>query len=279
MTPMDTNINLKTEKTLMTQHPGMTTPTPNEQPLQQAMASSFYEQLITRPTEAANDTAPPEVEADSTRTGLASTTVPGHLSRDRALTFNIIGPRLIAARELNGIPQQEAARNAGMGNSTQLSLWEQGRRAPPLYALLTAAKTLNVSMDFIFGLSDDPERDARAARRNACIRAVHQMLTTTAETIASGLEASDALAGPDASNFRELMDAASALTSAVEQLHRLNVEVFEGLPGGATVLAAVERMERVQLKGRDVLSRHDNFAECMRLQIAAIGPLRQGDTG
>lgn len=239
---------------------------------------NIYSQLIVRPTVAANDAVNSNADADCTNPREASAASSINMSPDRALTFNIVGPRLIAARELNGIPQKEAARNAGLGNSTQLSLWEQGRRVPPLYALVNMAKTLGVSMDFIFGLSADPERDARAARRNACVHAVHQMLGKTAETIADGIEASDTLVGPDASNFREVLDAASALTAAIVQLHRLNVEAFEGLPGGATVLAAVNRMEQVQLKGRNVLQRHDAFAERMRLQIAAIGPLGQGET-
>lgn len=222
---------------------------------------------------AANDAVTPDLDADCTSTSEASGPPPVHMSRDRALTFKTIGPRLIAARELNGIPQQEAARLSGMGNPTQWSLWEQGRRAPPLYALLSAANTLGVSMDFLFGLSDDPERDARAARRNACVRAVQHMLTQTAENIADGIESSDTLAGPDASNFRELLDAASALTAAVERYHQLNVQQFEESRGGATVLAAAGRMEEVQIKGRGALRGHDAFAERMRLQIAAIGPL------
>lgn len=233
-------------------------------------------QLADRPALAANDAVTRDLDADCTSTREASGPPPVHMSRDRALTFNTIGPRLIAARELNGIPQQEAARLAGMGNPTQWSMWEQGRRAPPLYAVLAASKTLGVSMDFLFGLSDDPERSARAARRNACIRAVHHMLTTTAETIVSGIEASDTLVGPDASNVRELLDAACELTTAVDRYHQLNTEQFEDSRGGATVLAAVSRMEQVQFKVRDVLQRHDAFGERMRLQIAAIGPLGQG---
>ena len=192
------------------------------------------------------------------------------MSRDRALTFNTIGPRLVAARELNGIPQQEAARLAGMGNSTQLSLWEMGRRAPTLDGLLAVANTLGVSMDFIFGLSDDPERDARSARRNSCIRAVNSMLTKTAERIADFIDSSDSLAGPDAANFRELLTAASELSAAAEQYHRLNREQFETSPGSATLLAATERMDRVRLKARATLRGHDAFAESMRLQISTI---------
>lgn len=222
---------------------------------------------------AANDAAITDVEVHGVSAGEGGGPQPMQMSRDRALTLNTIGPRLIAARELNGIPQQEAAKLAGMGNPTQWSMWEQGRRPPPLYALLAASKTLDVSMDFLFGLSGDPERDARAARRNSCVRAVRQMLTQTAENIADGIEASDTLVGPDAGNFRELLDAASALTAAVDRYHQLNVQQFEESRGGATVLAAVGRMEEVQIKCRGVLRGHDAFAERMRLLISAIGPL------
>lgn len=239
-----------------------------------AMFSGLGQQRAPAASLAANDDATPaDIDADCTSTSKAIGSPSVHMSRDRALTLNTIGPRLIAARELNGIQQQEAARLAGMGNPTQWSQWEQGRRAPPLYAVLAAANTLHVSLDFLFGLSEDPERDARAARRNACVRAVHSMLTKTAETIADGIEASDSLAGPDASNVRELLDAGSALTTAVERFHQLNIEQFEDSRGGATVLAALGRMEQVQFKIRDVLRRHDAFGERVRVKIAAIGPL------
>lgn len=237
------------------------------------VAASMFAQLAVRPSEAANDAATSDIDADHTNANKADNPPAVQMSRDRALTFNVIGPRLVAARALNGIPQQEAAQLAGMGNGTQWSLWEAGRRAPPLYALLAAAKTLGVSMDFLFGLSDDPERDARAARRNSCIRAVRHMLTKTAENIADCIETSDTLAGPDASKFRELLHAASGLLAAVGRYHQLNVQQFEESPGGATVLAAAGHMEEVQIKCRGVLRGHDAFSERMRLQIAAIGPL------
>lgn len=238
-----------------------------------AVAGNIFSQLMVRPALAANDAISPDLNSDSAVTGESDSSPQAQMSRDRALTFNTIGPRLIAARNLNGVPQQEAAQLAGMANGTQWSLWEAGRRAPPLYAVLAASKTLGVSMDFLFGLSDDPERDARAARRSACIRAVRQMLTQTAESIAERIESSDALAGPDANNFRELLDAASALTAAVERYHQLNVLQFEESRGSATVLAAAGRMEEVEIKCRGVLRDHDASAERMRLQILAIGPL------
>lgn len=238
-----------------------------------ALAVNIFSQLIVRPTLTANDAVTLDLNVNRISAGEVGGPQPAQMSRDRALTFNTIGPRLVAARELNGIPQQEAARMAGMGNPTQWSMWELGRRAPPLYALLAASKTLGVSMDFLFGLSDDPERDARAARRTSCVRAVRQMLTQTAESIADRIESSDALAGPDASNFRELLDAAAALIAAVGRYHQLNVLQFEESRGGATVLAAAGRMEEVEIKCRGVLRGHDAFAERMRLLVSAIGPL------
>lgn len=237
-----------------------------------SVTAGMFAQLA-RPALAANDPITPDPTSDRAAACEADGPASVQMSRDRALTFNILGPRLIAARNLNGIPQQEAAQLAGMANGTQWSLWEAGRRAPPLYAVLAASKTLGVSMDFLFGLSEDPERDARAARRNSCVRAVRQMLTQTAESIADRIESSDALAGPDASNFRELLNAASALTASVERYHQLNVEQFKESRGGATVLAAAVRMEEVQMKCREVLRGHDALAERMCLLTPAIGSL------
>ena len=222
----------------------------------------------------ANDSA----SADTPRSGVPpGAAQPEALSRDRALTLSTIGPRITAARELNGISQTDAAKLLGYKTPAQLSLWEMGRRVPPIYQLARASSALGVSMDFLFGLSADPERDARAARRNACVRATHAHLSQVAENIAQLIEGSDNLAGPSAAHFRDIVGAARDLTDAVTKFHRLNVAAFQEMPGGATLLAATDRMEAIELRSARVLQQHDEHAREMAARLAAIQAIEQPD--
>lgn len=235
------------------------------------------------PSTAANDASVGSAGDDAedvrapVHASIAQATSKRQMSRDMALTFNVIGPRLIAARELSGITQTNAARLVGMANSTQWSLYEGGRRAPPLHVILSAAKALGVSLDFIFWMDDDPERSARKARRNSCVRATSSMLLQIANDIASLIDSSDNLSGPDAQNFRELLSASRELTEAVANLHRLNVKTFESARGGATVLAAAERLGKLQLKCTRVLAQHDAEVQAMAARLVAIRLGQQED--
>ena len=82
-------------------------------------------------------------------------------THDRAAMVKIIGKRLKEARELCGISQIEAARRLGMGNST-LSKAESGMRSDggdaetvSVDLIYAAAKVYEVSVDFLFGRSDE----------------------------------------------------------------------------------------------------------------------------
>lgn len=189
---------------------------------------------------------------------------------DRAATRLMLAPRLIAARELAGYTQTEAAEKFGYKTPAQLSLWEMGRRMVPLHQIYRAASIYGVSTDFLFSISSDPERDAGRARRNACVRATHAHLTCIADSIASLIDGADNLAGPNAVHFRELLSTSRELTEATSTFHRLNVALFESARGGATVLAAAERLGKMQLKSSHVLAKHDEEAQAMAARLAAI---------
>jgi DNA-binding XRE family transcriptional regulator len=75
--------------------------------------------------------------------------------------------RMIAARELNGYSQTEAALLIGWKTPTQLSLIEQGKRIPPHYVLLLISRAYGVSTDFLYALDDEAERDSRTAGKKA----------------------------------------------------------------------------------------------------------------
>jgi len=63
--------------------------------------------------------------------------------------------RLRAAREQQGFTQQELSRLCGFGIN-QVNRFETGIREPSTTGLKTIANVLNVSMDYLAGLTENP---------------------------------------------------------------------------------------------------------------------------
>ena len=66
-----------------------------------------------------------------------------------------VGKRLRAARRARGLSQEDIA-SVTMNSRELISLVENGRSGLSPAKLFTAAEHLNVSMDYLFGLTDDP---------------------------------------------------------------------------------------------------------------------------
>lgn len=69
------------------------------------------------------------------------------------MTFRI--DRLREARERLGISQRELARRCGMSD-VQIGRYEKGLIDPTSTSLKQMAQTLNLSSDYLLGLTDDP---------------------------------------------------------------------------------------------------------------------------
>jgi transcriptional regulator with XRE-family HTH domain len=80
---------------------------------------------------------------------------------DQAYIVKTFGDRMIQARELCGISQQRAAELLGYANSSKLAKIEAASdtNSVPLWLIPKAAEIYGVSVDYLFGVSDDWERD------------------------------------------------------------------------------------------------------------------------
>lgn len=88
------------------------------------------------------------------------------VSRANAQVSQIIVSRLREARHLCGLSQTEAAVRLGFANGSGLCKLEQGAtHAVPLWVLARAARVYEVSADYLMGLTDDWEADARLTER------------------------------------------------------------------------------------------------------------------
>lgn len=173
----------------------------------------------------------------------------------------IIGARMRSARTLNGMSQEDCAKDLGYSNSTQLSLAEKGDRLPPTAILVRASEVYGVSMDYLMGLSDEPERDPRAAERNARFRQVNTVIESTGRTIVTAV-LSHMNSGPTVITTRHLIRRSEALVECVENLRKLNLKAFdEDLRGSATVMRAVDELMLELSTARRAIDHHERVLE------------------
>ncbi|GAB3390734.1 helix-turn-helix domain-containing protein [Lysobacter fragariae] len=87
----------------------------------------------------------------------ASLVVPSKLTQHELV--KTVGQRLREARELNNLSQSEAARRFGYANPSKLSKVEAATdtNSVPLWLIRNAAEVYEVSVDFLFGVTDDWE--------------------------------------------------------------------------------------------------------------------------
>ncbi|VTU25064.1 helix-turn-helix protein [Variovorax sp. SRS16] len=182
---------------------------------------------------------------------------------ERGLAANVIAKRLVAARELNGFSQNELAKALGYKNSAQLSQWEQCKRPPPLHMLIATADALAVSVDYLLGRCDDPERDLRAVRRYSAIRAVRSILTAAAERVADAFDTDERVVGAGTADIRALLHAVEACVARSGRLR-------SGHGGKEEVLDAIDRLEGAALKVGIALRRHDDEDARQRERLALI---------
>lgn len=182
-------------------------------------------------------------------------------SEENAKLRRIVGERFIAARDINGYHQQEAAEMIGYGNGTQLSLVEKGERLPPVPVFIRAVEVFGVSVDYLMGLSDEPERDPRMAERQSAMRHVSGMVMGLSEVVVNQLQLYLTRGAPSVMATRSLLQSGQALIDAVQTMRSRNPDAFDELLGGATVERTHEEFAKALLSAKSILDRHDRMSE------------------
>lgn len=198
----------------------------------------------------ANDnTAPPMDNAsDPSR---ASDGVGDASLENRRLAI-LIGSRIRAAREANGVSQGELAKAIGHAKQTQPSLWEAGKRLAPISELPGLAKALDTSADFLLGLTDDMDADPSAARRGLLVQHLRDQLEAVAGSLAdvaleSGLELEGSIRNS------KLLTRCEAVRVALDRFRAANEAQFDDLRGGALLERTMrELMEAANAVGAEL---------------------------
>lgn len=171
----------------------------------------------------------------------------------------IVSERFIAAREMNGFSQSEAAEKIGYKTSTQLCLWEQGKRLPPIDQMLIVCMVYGVSLDYLYGLSDEPERDPRMATQQAMMMQVQDMLKANAQAVTCALLVQVRAGGPSMATVRALHARASESAAAIRRFQELNKKKFECMPGSNTLMVTAAALEDCTREAMEVIVRHDSI--------------------
>lgn len=188
--------------------------------------------------------------------------LPKTRNEDNAVLRRQIGTRFKEARLLMGWDQIVAAKKLGYENSTQISLVEKGARMPPIGLVIHASQIYAVSVDFLVGESEEPNRDPKQAEKHAVLRHVAGMLGKHTEVVTSAVLQYLSHGAPAVVAARELHLRVDAAVDAIRRLRELNPEAFDGeLRGGATVLAACDELATAAIRAKSVLERRDREVE------------------
>ncbi|MGH8856585.1 MAG: helix-turn-helix domain-containing protein [Polaromonas sp.] len=139
----------------------------------------------------------------------------------------VIGRRISAAREMNGLLQSQLAEMLGFSSSAQLCLWEAGKRLPPLYCITLLSTNLSVSVDWLLGLDPEPERDSATAARNATVRRMADLLDRNARAVADVLLETHRFDPAPELRSTKICSLVVELCDSVDRYRAANVEAFE----------------------------------------------------
>jgi transcriptional regulator with XRE-family HTH domain len=162
--------------------------------------------------------------------------------QEQAAAVKTIGARMRAARELCNLSQSAAARRLGYANPSKLSKVELATdtNSVPLWLIVRAARVYEVSVDFLFGATDDWEVGAR--------------MTQEREVSAWMFDTFDKLRKRDMETLKRLHDRVQTLTDAVAVMLAASEDAsvalarfaelnpaFEEMRAGSRLVSAVER--------------------------------------
>lgn len=166
-----------------------------------------------------------------------------------------IGDRLREAREICNMPQIEAAKRLGYSNPSKLSKVEKATdtNSVPLWLILRAAQIYEVSIDFLFGITDDWELSVQKCIErdidNYIIAAWEEERLKDIENIKKVKDEQKKLYEYIHLMFLEQDE----LQTALQRFRELNRD-FDDMRGGSRLVSAVERMQAATVLAKNKLS-------------------------
>jgi len=150
--------------------------------------------------------------------------------------------KLIQARVMQGMLAVEAAEKFGYSNSSQLSQIESGERKTPndWRFLKQAAEVYGVSVDWLLGLSPNMEPDSKVVHEYALLRTTEGIVGGLVAQITTALIRTAHETQPVADELERVL---TSVDNAAARFEKFSAHAaFEDVPGGAPVLAALQRL-------------------------------------
>ena len=119
--------------------------------------------------------------------------------------------RLKMTRESKGMTQSQLCDASGVSQA-QLSLYESGQRSPTADTLMKLAKSLNVSVDYLLGLVDDPEARLSGEVSNSSLKPQKEIPILGKVAAGTGVPAEEDIIGYTSVDQSEAADFALTVT-------------------------------------------------------------------
>ncbi|MDH6150500.1 MULTISPECIES: helix-turn-helix transcriptional regulator [Paraburkholderia] len=176
--------------------------------------------------------------------------------------------RLIRARVENGFSIAEAAARlceAGAAKSVSLAKIESGKCPTPKdwRFLKQAADAYSISVDWLLGLSPVTALDPKASMSIALLRGTEGVVTGILSQFVGALERTAQALEITPAEVSDLIDAIDGAAARFEKFSAQ--DAFEDMPGGAPVVAALQRLTQSVASLRRV---HGKFVETEKLFAA-----------
>ncbi|MBT9097434.1 helix-turn-helix transcriptional regulator [Methylovulum psychrotolerans] len=161
---------------------------------------------------------------------------------DKSQSVKIFGERMKAARLMNNYSLADAYPLFGYSNVSTLSKIESGSygSSVQIWLVVRASEVYFVSTDFLFGLSEDWERDAQVSQEREVTRMLSDCLLqmraaelNQVRTISKKIDACG-----KATNFA--LTAITKIYTALETVRRKNAVFDEEIIGGAALVKATD---------------------------------------
>jgi hypothetical protein len=198
------------------------------------------------------------------------TPAPGEVVRkypESTALDQIVGQRLVLAREMNGMNQLVASRKLGYATSAPLSKVEAGLPAPR-WLVPRAARVFGVSTDFLLGLSNYPERDPRSVEQIAILTSVRSLIETNARQLTEAMIVAGQEEVAAAAHAEELCRAVLEVSDALATC-RAHPAFDEDVIGGSRLVRMVESAKSMA----EVASKYLTRRAGIRVALSEINDL------
>lgn len=175
--------------------------------------------------------------------------------------------RLRHAREINGFDQITAAQVMQYRNSSALSKIESGFAKIPKDFILKAAVAYGVSIDYLMGMSDEPERDPETAERMAILKSVRETVKVQTDSLVTVLLKNAADMTPMTDHMTNMLKRIDQLFESFDKVCRKNPEFQDDVIAGSALQRAVDEAHTAANDAKRFMQRRQALVEARSKEV------------